>query len=221
MVDVPWWKGRRHTTRAYDHRREPIVTIVLAFALSRSRSYSRSYSRHVLQLRAANCVMQLLLAIFRVNVFVPYVYLILRCESVKPSFRASNKIDRQYQRVNKTRWIVSSRHWHILLTWDGSTDERSIWTSLFTNYRFVSADITWDTSNPPLIFGWLLCVPTCIYAPSFGKVVRAAPFLPYSFVRQNAGIDWWHLLKLCGFSFEHILARTFVLFIDRRCYNVL
>ena len=36
-----WWKWRRHTTRAYDHRREPIVTIVLAFALSRSRSYSR------------------------------------------------------------------------------------------------------------------------------------------------------------------------------------
>ena len=107
-----WWKWRRHTTRAYDHRREPIVTIVLAFALSRSRSYSRSYSRHVLQLRAANCVMQLLLAIFRVNVLFRTSTWSWGVSLEDPPFEHRIN-DRQYQRVNKTRCIVSSRRWHV------------------------------------------------------------------------------------------------------------
>ena len=98
-IDGKW---RRHTTRAYDHRREPIVTIVLAFALSRSRSYSR----HVLQLRAANCVMQLLLAIFRVNVLFRTSTWSWGVSLEDPPFEHRIN-DRQYQRVNKTRWIVS------------------------------------------------------------------------------------------------------------------
>ena len=152
---------------------------------------------------------------------LPYVFLILRCESIRPSFRASNKIDWQYQRVNKTRSIVSSRRWHVC-AYLGWFDRRTFYLNVVVyelQVRVGGHNVGHiETSSAT---GWLLCVPTCIYAPSFGKVVRAAPFLPYSFVRQNAGIDWWHLLKLCGFSFEHILARTFVLLRDRRCCNVL
>ena len=87
-----WWKWRRHTARAYDHRREPIVTIVLAFALSRSRSYSRRV--RIRAMLIAIKISKLRNAIADCNLQgqrLPYVYLILRCESRGPSFRASNK----------------------------------------------------------------------------------------------------------------------------------
>ena len=87
-----WWKWRRHTTRAYDHRREPIVTIVLAFALSCSRSYLRRV--RIRAMLIATEISKLRNAIADCNLQgqrLPYVFLILRCESRGPSFRASNK----------------------------------------------------------------------------------------------------------------------------------
>ena len=130
---------------------------------------------------------------------VPYVFLILRCGSIRPSFRASNKIDRKYQRVNKTRWIVSSRRWHACayLVW---FDRRTFYVNVVVyelQVRVGGHNVGHIKTSSAT--GWLLCVPTCIYAPSFGKVVRAANVtVRINLSKQIAGTPSFWLLKLCG-----------------------
>ena len=76
-----------------------------------------------------------------------------------------------------------------VLTWNGSTDERSRWTSSFTNYKFVSADITWDTSNPQrdLVD---CCVSNLYLCPVFWESCASSKIdCPYNFVgtkRRNS-----------------------------------
>ena len=109
------------------------IIVVNPSSLSYSRSRSRArvriclafvFARCVLQLRSANCVMQLLTAIFRVNVYRTSHWSWSVSLEDPPFEHRIN--DRQYQRVNKTRCIVSSRRWHVEFTWNSLTDERSI-----------------------------------------------------------------------------------------------
>ena len=185
-------KGVRSSSWTHRHDRTRVRAIALAFVFAFVFASRIAIESSKLRNAIAACNLQ-------GQRVVPYVYLILRCESIRPSFRASNKIDRQYQRVNKTRWIVSSRRWHVC-AYLGWFDRRTFYLNVVVyelQVRVGGHNV--GHIKPSSATGWLLCVPTCIYAPSFGKVVRAANLtVRINLSDKSQELHWVWLLKLCG-----------------------
>ena len=96
-----------------------------------------------------------------------------------------------------------------VLTWNCSTDERSRWTSSFTNYKFVSADITWDTSKPQrdLVD---CCVSNLYLCPVFWESCASSKIdCPYNFVgtkRRNSIVLALKVMWIFTFRFLSWLA---------------